>query len=116
MARMPKVRTLELFAEDTPVAVVSFTFTFSNTGNYTAWQVLSNGKERSRNEKSGSFSGTIMPGKILRVTFKVWDGSYSISYECKSGSVKKSDPNQPSPMAGTAIGEDPKTYIVDIQF
>lgn len=38
MKRMPKVRTLDLFVEDAPVEIVSFTFTFSITGNFTTWQ------------------------------------------------------------------------------
>lgn len=117
MARLPKLKFIDHFKEDGSLeTLISFTFSFSNTGSYAAWEVWSNGIERSNHSSSGTFRGTISQGSILRVEFKIWDGSYSITYECKSGSVKKDDASKPSPLTGQAMGPQPKIEVINIQF
>lgn len=117
MPRLPKQKFIDHFRDDGSLeTLISFTFSFTNTGSYAAWEVWSNGRERSNHASSGSFSGTISQGSILRVECKIWDGSYNITYECKSGSVKKDDSSKPSPRTGQAMGPKAKTEVINIQF
>lgn len=117
MPRHARPKTIEHFKEDGSVLnLISFKFSFSNTGSFTTWEVWCNGKERSAHASSGSFGGSIEPGSILKVTFKIWNGSYNFTYDCKSGSVKKEDPAKPSPITGNAIGAATTMEVINIQF
>lgn len=117
MPPKPKLKTIEFFLDNgSTEALVAFKFTFSITGSYTTWEVWCNGKERSDHKPSGSFSGTISEGATLKVEFKIWNGSYNITYECKTGTVKKEDPAKPSPITGQAMGSAAKVEEINIQF
>lgn len=112
-----KIKTLELYHPDVDgLDLIPFTFKFKNTGGYETWEVWSNGKERSEHKAKGEFTGVIAPGHILKVVFKIWDGGYNIEYSCTSNGKEMKDLNNPSPIAGGAIGADVKTEEVTIQF
>lgn len=117
MPRPTKLKMLEHFKGNGQLEeVISFKFDFSNKGSYSAWEVWCNGKERATHKNSGSFGGSISPGSVLKVEFKIWNGSYEITYGCKSGSAKKDDSHNPSPIKGQAMGPAVKKEIVTIQF
>lgn len=117
MPRQPKSKMVENFLDNNLIEeLIAFKFSFSITGSYATLEVWSNGSERSGHRPSGSFSGVISPGRRLRVDFRIWDGSYSIVYDCKSGSEKKEDPNKKSPIVGQAMGAQPAIETIYIQF
>lgn len=93
----------------------SFTFSYNASGNYQRIELQSMGEVLS-NGRSGSFQGTINPGRILRLYFKVWGGDYVITYDCE-GPTGQQRPGAPaSPISGGTSSSGPDTICVDIQF
>ncbi len=101
-------------AHDGPV--IPFTFDFSASGGFDAWEVWSNGVERAHGAHKGSFSGVIRPGFPLHVIFKVWGGDYAITYSCAGppGTARTGVPA--SPINGSTAGNASDLITIDIQF
>jgi|GEM_PF-2049815 len=98
-------------------ALIPFKFSFVASGSFGVWAVECMGEDQTdHGARSGSFSGTMTPGLVLRVYCKVWDGNYSIAYSCEgpSGTVRAGA--TASPITGSTNGNGPDIITVDIQF
>jgi hypothetical protein len=65
-----------------------------------------------------SFNGTIGPGKVLIITYKI-EGlnatEYSISYKCTVDRVEKKDPEKESPVENSISEGNMKTETITIK-
>lgn len=94
---------------------MTFEFSAGITGYFDAWVVESNGKSRAVGNKA-SFKGKIRKGASLVVHFRVWNGSYDISYTCTSNGSGKTDPNNPGPFKGTVTTPEGFKKTISIPF
>ncbi len=97
-------------------SIIPFTFKFSASGGFTAWEVLFLGEDQADGRRRGSFSSSINSGFNLVVTIKVWGGDYAINYSCEGppGTVRNGDPTPP--ITGHTTSDLPKTIRITIPF
>lgn len=94
---------------------ITFTFSYSASGNYQRIELQSMG-EVLANGRSGSFQGSINPGRVLRVYFKVWGGDYVISYDCEGPAGRHRTGAPAAPISGGTSSSGPDIISIDVQF